>query len=233
VTEAYPLDAPTPAQIALIKAAGSAAAFVQTLHAGTELWRVLEADSPELASQYAAVTYPSLKSNRFTPIHRDGTVIPAAYAGSSDRVTLWETILRGARHDGLKRVPAWATRKRYLVKVIVKDPLQMVQLVRPHITRLAAPGSRPPDLSAAWRSAYPCTRAWSQALFDHVPGIDGLRYESHMLPEDCYVVYGNPSTAFFEVTDGPFKVREGWPRELLLSEAALAGIAIDFEDHED
>lgn len=139
-------------------------------------------------------------------------------------------MLRGARHDGAKFIPGRETRHRYLIEVTLQVPLQLAQLVRPELTRLAPDRTRPPDLSAAWPIAYPITRAWAQALYDNVPAIDGFRYESHMVPGHSFIVYDRNTRPLFAVVGDPVHVREGQARELLLEQADRAGIAIDLED---
>jgi hypothetical protein len=117
--------------------------------------------------------------NRFTPIYVGGAIVPAGYAGNKPEVALWEMVLRSVRHDGIKRVMEKETRDRYLIETKLNRPLKLLDLRRPAIANLAAPGKRAPELINAWPSAYDVTRAWVQELYTRLPGIDGFIYESH------------------------------------------------------
>jgi RES domain len=106
--------------------------------AGAPWWRVVRASSSKDALEYAKICYPSDMNNRFTPVYSAGAIVPAAYAGSTPETALWEVVLRGIRHDGIRRVPEHQTTDRYLVETRVIRPLKLLNVRRPNDANLVA-----------------------------------------------------------------------------------------------
>jgi hypothetical protein len=230
-TEAFHLRPPTDDDLAVAEAAWRSGEARCTLRTDDVWWRVLRAPSAEEAHRYATTGYPSPAPQRFTPIVKDAQIVPAAYAGSTRAVSLWEVILRNIRHEGIRRIPEREVRDRYLVSVTLCRPLRLFDVRRPHDTSLVMAGKRPPDLTAAWPAGYPITRAWAQALHARLPEIDGIIYESHQVSGHCAVFYRPPlDPLLFEITSDPHPVSREPVRTLLLKEARKARVAIDFGD---
>src|SRR3954471_19940434 len=61
---------------------------------GSRWYGILRARSAEEALEFARVCYPSDANNRFSPVRRSGTILPAAYAGDRPETATWEVVLR-------------------------------------------------------------------------------------------------------------------------------------------
>jgi hypothetical protein len=234
-TEAFYLAPPTEEDLAVAQAAWLARKTRYVMRTDAPWWRVLKAASRKDALKFASTGYPSPKRQRFTPVFKSGQVVPAAYAGSTRTVSLWEGVLRSARHEGIRRIPEHQTRDRYLAKVSLCRTLHLLDIRRPRDSYLVAGGKRAPDLSAAWPRGYDLTRLWAQALYERLPDLDGIIYESHQVSGNCVILYQPQMTdaALFDVQQDPEYISEGGARELLLKEAHKAGVAVDFgEDDE-
>ena len=231
-TDGFELLPPTDDDLAVAAAAWRSGTIRHELAEGSEFSRVLRAPSRNAALERAKVCYPSDAMNRFSPVMASADIVPAAYAGASDKIALWEVVLRNIRHGGTNRVPRHETRERYLVQVKTTRKLQLLDLRRPAISSLVSPGKRPPDLTAAWPAAYETTRLWAQALYDRIPGIDGFIYESHQVPGDCIVLFQRKLREVFTPIGDAHPVDSGSLRELLKSEAKRArpDAVVDFGD---
>lgn len=194
---------------------------------------MLRAVPPADPLEYATTCYPSDSDNRFTPIFAGGKIVASAYAGSTPEIALWEVILRDIRHKGIKRVPQHETTSRYLVEARTTRVVKLLDLRRPKDANLVAGRRRPPKLTAAPKSAYAVTRAWAQALYDRLPEIDGLIYESHQVPGDCIVLWQSRRSEVFKSMGKAQPVNTGAVRKLLRAEARKAGAVVDFGGLED
>jgi hypothetical protein len=239
-TEAFQLAAPTEEDLVIAEAAWRSGESQYPLSTADHWWRVLRAPTVDDARDFAATWYPSPSQTRFAPLFKAGEIVPAAYAGRTRTVSLWEVVLRASRHLGVRRIREHETRDRYLIKVRLARVQRLLDIRRPRDLHLVSVGKRAPNLSAAWPVAYPLTRSWAQALYDRLPEIDGIIYESHQVSGDCVVLYqrADTETTLFQIEDKPRRVRSGSTRSLLLSEARKSGIAVDFgedpsEDDED
>jgi RES domain len=200
------------------------------LAAGDLWWRVVRASSPDEALKFAETCYASPYPSRFTPIHVSSNIVPAGYAGSTRVIALWEVILREIRHDGIKRISKSQVTGLYLVKTRFTRPLSLLNLRRPHDANLVAPRKRPPKLTSVGKEDYSITRKWAQALYDRIPDIDGLIYESHQVPGDCIVLFQPKDPKVFTTEGDAQPVNTGAIRKLLRAEAKKAGAVIDFGD---
>lgn len=125
-------------------------------------------------------------------------------------------------------MPQREVRNRYLVQVRTSRPLKLLNLRRPESANLVTSGKRPPDLSAAWPSAYGLTRGWAQSLCDALPEIDGFIYDSHQLASDCIVVIQAPPKVpkVFDRIGNPCSVVDEPIRSLLSTEARRANAVV-------
>ncbi len=203
------------------------------LASGSVWHRAISATSVTQAREYASVSYASTWPSRFAPLRDANGTLPVAYAASTEQIALWEVVLRGIRHDGVRRIPTSAVRDRYLVEVKLRRAMRLLSVRRPQDALLVAPGKRPPDLTAAWPHMYGKTRAWAQALYDHLPGLDGIIYESHQVAGDCIVLIQPVNPPIFEVRAEPRSIAREPVRSLVASEARRAGAVVDFGDHDD
>ena len=229
-TDPLYLDPPTQADLDAALNSWEAGRLRVDLDVDSPWYRVLRAESPAQALQYAAVCYPSDANNRFTPLYEADVVFPAAYAGGRRETALWEVVLRDIRHQGIRIVPEHQTRDRYLVAVKLTRRLAVLNLRRPQIENIVITGKRSPRLSAAPYYRYDQTRKWAQRLFDYVPDAEGFIYESHQLPGDCIVLFQNEPTRVFEPTGPAEPLRLDPVRSLLQREAARVGASVDFEE---
>lgn len=196
-------------------------------------WRVVRAGSPREALKRAETCRASAYPNRFTPIFAGSGIVPAGYAAATRATALWEVILRDIRHEGLKRIPKSQVTRLYLVKTRVTRPLRLLDIRRPFDTHLVVAQKSPPMLTSVGKAAYPIARKWVQALYERIPDLDGLIYESHQLPANCIVLFrpGNPKVFATEGDAQP--VNTGAVRKLLRAEARKAGAVVDFGDYPD
>lgn len=111
-TDAFELRSPSKDDLEAAAEAWRDKVNLHELPAGSTWHRVVTAVTPAQALEYAKTCYASDKLNRFTPVYTGGTIVPAAYAGSTAEVALWELVLRGIRHEGIKRVKEKETRDR-------------------------------------------------------------------------------------------------------------------------
>jgi hypothetical protein len=98
-TEAFQLSPPTDEDLAVAEDAWRHGDGGYTLRTDDVWWRVLRAPSTDQARAYAQTCYPSPAPARFTPIYHDAAIVPAAYAGSTRAVALWEIVLRNIRQQ--------------------------------------------------------------------------------------------------------------------------------------
>ena len=227
-TEAFHLEPPTAEDLKVAKRAWEEGTSRYTLRTDDSWWRVLRAKDAPQAQNYARTLFASDGMNRFTPVRKGGSIVPAAYAGSTDKTALWEIVLRGIRHNGIRRVPEHEVRDRFLVEVRPTKSLALLDVRRPRDANLIIEGKRPPDLTQAWPSAYHLTRAWAQALHDSVPNLAGIIYESHQVNGDCIVLYKTHDQDVFHNACTPQPIAEAPVRELLIREALKASAAVDF-----
>ena len=232
MTEGFALRPPTAAHAQAVRTAWASGGLRTVLPAGTPWYRVVRAHSPREAAQYAREAYASTAEVRFSPVMDAHGIVPVAYAGDSVRVALWETVLRGIRHEGAKRVTHRHLINRHLLELRLSAEQMLVDLTRPAIAQLALPGERPPDLSGAWPQAYALTRAWAQCLYEATPGAQGFVYESHQLEGHCIVLFDRRGATLFNVVANVGPVAEGDTRRILIDEAARAGASVDFADLE-
>jgi hypothetical protein len=227
-TRSFRISPPKPRDLDAAEAAWRNGTIVHEVPAGTTFWRVLRATPPADPLEYAKVCYPSDGTNRFSPIRKDGEIVPAAYAGSTAEIALWEVVLRDIRHQGIKRVSQHETSDRYLVETRTTRTLKLLDLRRPRDANLVAGRKRPPKLSAAPKSAYPVTREWVQQLYLRMPEIDGFIYESHQVPGDCVVLFQLEDPEVFRAVGAAQAVSEEPVRSILRKEAKKAGAVVDF-----
>ena len=232
-TDAFELLPPTDEDLAAANAAWRDGRLVHEISSDARWWRIVRARSSKEALEYAKVCYASDKNNRFTPVYVAGRIVPAAYAGSRREISLWEGVLRGIRHEGVRRVPQHEVADRYLVETRVRRSLKLVELRRPGDVNVVAPGKHPPDLTAAWPHKYPSTRKWAQELYTRLPDIDGLIYESHQVPGDCIVLF-QPKKPDAFIPCGEAQIVSSEPvRTILRDEAKRAGAIVDFGEFPD
>jgi hypothetical protein len=141
-TDAFELRLPDKGDLEAAEAAWADKLNLHGIPTGSTWYRVVTANSAAQALDFARACYASDKLNRFSPILVGGVIVPAAYAGNKPEVALWEMVLRSVRHEGNKRVMEKETRNRYLVETTLKRPLQLLDLRRPAIANIAAPGKR-------------------------------------------------------------------------------------------
>jgi len=163
-TDGFELSSPTEEDLDVAEAAWRDGRLLHEVSAGEPWWRVVRAKSPRQALEYAQICYASDANNRFTPVYAGGAITPSAYAGDTPEIALWEVVLRGIRHDGIRRVPQHETRDRYLVETSAIRTLKVLSLRRPEIANLVVPGKRAPDLTAAWPAAYDMTRVVTRTV---------------------------------------------------------------------
>lgn len=153
-TSAFHLSSPSEVDLVAVREAWDRERNRHTLDTDTHWWRVLRARNEKDAIDYAKACFPSPTPSRFSPIKdAKGEIVPNAYAGNSDRLALWEIVLRNIRHEGIRRVPAHETQDRYLVQVKSRRKLSLLDVRRPKDTSLVKEGMRPPDLTQAWPAA--------------------------------------------------------------------------------
>jgi hypothetical protein len=169
-------------------------------------------------------------NNRFSPVHKGGAIVPAAYAGDRPETAAGEVVLRDIRHRGIRRVPEHETRDRYLIEVRLLQPMLLADIRRPQVENLVEAGKHSPRLCSAPIYQYDQTRYWAQRLFDHIPEMRGLPYESHQVPGDCIVVFARDAMTVFEPVDDVISVRDNLVRDLLRREARRANAIVDFGD---
>lgn len=227
-TKSFRLSSPTSKDLDAAESAWRDGRVVHDVPAGVTFWRVLRATPPADPLEYAKVCYPSEGENRFTPVIATGKIVPAAYAGSTREVALWEVVLRDIRHKGVKRVPHHETTNRYLIETVTKRALRLLDLRRPLDSNLVAGRKRPPKLSAAPKSAYSITREWAQQLYARLPEMDGLIYESHQVPGNCIVVFQQRDAEVFRPVGAAQLVSEEPVSSILRKESKKAGAAVDF-----
>jgi hypothetical protein len=235
-TEATVLvESPTSAHEAAAKAAWTSGKAVKILQPGGTWYRVVGGANEAEARVRAVSLFASNQLSRFSPIKDPaGEICPCAYAADVDRVALWETVLRNARHAGIKRVASREIRGRYLFRLAVAYPQKLIDLSRPANLFTALPGSRPPDLSAAWPKDYLKTGQWAQMFMTQLEDADGIFYESHQIAGHCMTLYGTKKDlSRFEILECLGPVGSGVVRKILLTEADRAGLAIDFDGLED
>jgi hypothetical protein len=233
--EAFTLSPPTINDLEAALEAWERGRLVHVLPAGSSWWRVVRASTPALAIEYAEQCYSSDTLQRFTPVLRDGQIVPAAYAAETDQTALWEVVLRGVRHDGIRRVPQRQVRDRYLVQLRLLRDLRLLNFTKPAVANVVARGRRPPDVTAAWPSAYRGTRQWAQELYARIPAIDGFIYESHQLPHNCIVLLQAPprDVRVFAAHGNAQSLVEAPARALLDLEAERVDAVIDYGDAPD
>jgi hypothetical protein len=233
-TEAFHLEPPTAEDLKVAKSAWDAGTSRYTLRTDDSWWRVLRAKDALQAEDYARSLYPSDGLNRFTPVRQGASTVPSAYAGSTNRVALWEIVLRGIRHAGSRRVPEHEVRDRFMVQVRALKSLTLLDVRRPRDANLVTEGKRPPDLTQSWPAAYGMTRAWAQALHDTIPRLSGIIYESHQVDGDCIVLFKSDDLEVFRVVGTAQRISATPVREVLISEALKASAGVDFgTDDED
>jgi hypothetical protein len=227
-TKSFRLSSPTSRDLDAAESAWRAERVVHDVPAGTTFWRVLRVTPPADPLEYAKVCYPSDGKNRFTPIIALGKIVPAAYAGSTREIALWEVVLREIRHKGIRRVPQHETTNRYLIETATTRALSLFDLRRPLDANLVAGRKRPPKLSAAPKSAYDITREWAQQIYARLPEIDGLIYESHQVAGDCIVLFQQKDPEVFRPVGVAQLVGEEPVRSILRKESEKAGAVVDF-----
>ena len=232
-TEAFHLESPTLEDLKVAERAWQEGTSRYMLHTDDSWWRVLRANDAPQAQSYARSLFASDKLNRFTPVRNGGSIVPAAYAGSTSKVAMWEIVLRGIRHSGIRRIPEHEIRDRFLVQVRPLRPLTLFDVRRPRDANLVAEGKRPPDLTPAWPSAYHLTRAWAQALYDTIPALEGIIYESHQVDGDCVVLFDTDGHEVFHDLASAQLISATPVREVLIREALKASAGVDFGTDDD
>jgi hypothetical protein len=227
-TKSFRLSPPTVKDLDAAEAAWRDGRIVNNVPADTTFWRVLRAIPPADPLEYAKVCYPSDGKNRFTPVVALGKIVPAAYAGRTREIALWEVVLRDIRHKAIKRVRQHETSNRYLVEIRTTRALKLFDLRRPLDANLVAGRKRPPKLTAAPQSAYSLTREWAQQLYSRLPEIDGFIYESHQIPGDCIVLFQPTDPDVFKPVGTAQLVSEEPVRSILRREAKKAGAVVDW-----
>jgi hypothetical protein len=228
--KSFRLSPPTGRDLDATEKAWRDGRIAHELTAGTQFWRVVRALPPVDPLEYAKTCNPSDVKNRFSPIKMAGQIVPAAYAGSTPEIALWEVVLRGIRHKGIKRVPQHETSNRFLVQTLTIRSLTLLDLRRPRDANLVAGRRRPPKLTAAPESAYAVTREWAQQIYTRIPETDGLIYESHQVPGDCIVLFQPKNPKLFQPASSAKLVSEEPVRTILQKEAEKAGAVVDFGD---
>jgi hypothetical protein len=227
-TKSFRLSAPTAKDLDAAEGAWREQRIVHEVAAGSEFWRVLRAISPSDPIEYAKVCHASDARNRFSPIVVGGKIVPAAYAGSSREIALWEGVLRDIRHKAVKRVPQSEITNRYLIETRTTRALKLLDLRRPRDANLVGGRRRPPNLSAAPKSAYSITREWAQQLYTRLPEIDGFIYESHQISGDCILLLQPQDPIVFRPVGAARPVSEEPARSILRAEARKAGAVVDY-----
>lgn len=229
-TDPLYLDPPTDEDLAAALNAWRDGLLQHELAPGSRWYRILRANSAQEAGEYAQVCFPSEVNNRFSPVKKSGVIVPAAYAGDRPETVAWEVVLRDIRHKGMRRVPEYESRDRYLIEARLLQPMLVADIRRPQVENLVAAGKHSPRLSSALNSQYDRTRCWAQRLLDHIPEMRGLLYESHQVPGDCIIVFAQDGMTVFEPVDQAISVRDNPVRDLLRREARRANAIVDFGD---
>lgn len=94
-------------------------------------------------------------------------------------------------------------------------------------------GKCPPDLTRAWPSAYHLTRAWAQALYDTIPALEGIIYESHQVDGDCIVLFDTDGHGVFRDLASAQPISATPVREVLIREALKASAGMDIGTDDD
>lgn len=202
------------------------APLVETIPAGTRLWRIHPHRHPAPPSGWilddGTLFNPGKGSaTRFAPLHTGtGHVVPTMYAGASRRAALFETVL----HD---RMPGSVIDARKLTDL----SLTQLELVEPiHVALLHGRGLRllglqSRDITHTFPSAYPFATAWASWLHDHAT-IAGLRWTSNQDDDErAYVLFGDriiPGQLAVVATSTPLGTGEGC--DWVESVAASVGI---------
>jgi len=232
-TDAFTIALPTDEDLDAAAEAWTRGYSGVELPQGSVWYRIVSAASSSDATRFATECYASPALNRFTPLCRGGAIVPAAYAATAEDTALWEVVLRGIRHAGVRRVPVAATRDRYLCEVELNRPIRALDICRPRDSHLIVAGKRAPDLTAAWPAAYDVTRGWAQALFERLPGLEAICYESHQIAGRCVVFFPPGSEVVFDLRGKPLPVNEDPVRSASVALARMAGAVIDFGDDVD
>jgi hypothetical protein len=232
-TDPLYLDPPSEEDLAVALSAWRDGRIRTQVEVEARWYRILRAPSGDEALEYARVCYPSDANNRFSPIQRSGAIVPAAYAGDQPEIAAWEVVLRDIRHMGIRRVPEHQTRDRYLVEVRLARPLSVLNIRRPEMENLVVAGKHSPSLSAAPAHLYDRTRAWAQRLFEQIPGMEGILYESHQIPGDCIIVLSDAGSPVFEPSGRATRMADEPVCSLLRREAARVNAVVDFGEQPD
>lgn len=72
-------------------------------------------------------------------------------------------------------------------------------------------------------------------MYDRLPNLDGIIYESHQVAGYCVALYQQEKsgTPLFTIEEDPQLIREGDAREFPLREARKAGVSVDFGEGDD
>jgi len=108
---------------------------------------------------------------------------------------------------------------------------QLIDLRRPQVYNLASDGKKEhaPEFLSAWTSEYAVTTQWAQALHDRITDADGLIYESHQRPGNCYLIWGTFPKNPFQVIGKAVSVSAQPVRGQLIRAANGVGAAVDFD----
>lgn len=164
----------------------------------------------------------NLGDARFSPITRqDGTVIPTIYCGSSPEVAFMETILHDLPspcYGATISLPSMTDEKRRMSCIVNLDTLVLGDLRTIGLRRLGLTRSQLIDSSA---SAYAVSRDFAMRVYDAMPELDGLVWQSRqedsskamVLFEDRLVSRGHRMVTLHDRDD--FNSQEGLTNCLL------------------
>jgi hypothetical protein len=142
---------------------------LETLHAGTEVFRIHHVDrDPEQLnwrappSRYTGGRFDSMDSS-------SGCV----YVGDTPGTAIAETICRDLPLTGAARLVPWARiAARALSRLVVTDDLSVLSLHGADLTHVSAPLA----LTKCDADRYETTRTWARALRRWVPDAQGFEY---------------------------------------------------------
>jgi hypothetical protein len=208
---------PPPGELAKVPAA------IQTLAAGTRLWRVYFRGGGH-PTTWSAFRAHGPTSSRFdhqlsvAPGQQkiaDGTAPEICYA-ALDGATCLAEVFQTSRIIDCTRDHPW------LVSFRIEQPLELLDLTGLWPTRAGTS-------SVINNGPKHRTRAWSRTIYDAYPVVHGLYYRSPMTSTPCVALYERARGTGFLPNSPSFHRSLGDPsiRALLLSTAAKIGYRID------
>ena len=163
---------------------------------------------------------------RFSPFLQGKRAVPHLYGAASLKAALWETVFHDVdvRPRGRKEILREGLRHLYVSQLAPARPLLLAKLHSNGLHRLAVQNK---DLVESQPGQYPRTREWALALYEDMPGIDGLVWMSRRYnSERAIVLFADRAPELIQ--SGPslnlLNASAAW--NAVLAEAYAAGISI-------